>query len=200
MIGQVHLSGWFVAVGLAIGTAVAEWGGSLARSRHWHWWLLGTLVGLLSAVPWAMSLARSAGSLPKGAVNSMIPYHVVGYLHGFVATATSLFPFSALGLGYDTASYMVGPVVDGIPTHVPDVLSWFTFLAIVVRILARLGGAFVIPGLRWTIQTLARRVEHRQKEHSDRPECGPAAAAAAQQPSPGFYLWSTVAIPSASSC
>ena len=41
VIGQVHLSGWFVAMGLVLGTVIAECRGSLPRSRYWHWWLLG---------------------------------------------------------------------------------------------------------------------------------------------------------------
>ena len=53
LIGQVHLSGWFVAMGLAIGTVVAECRGSLPRSRYWHFWLLGSVLGLISALPWA---------------------------------------------------------------------------------------------------------------------------------------------------
>ena len=53
LIGQVHLSGWFVAAGLALGTVVAEYRGILPRSRYWHLWLFGSVLGLISALPWA---------------------------------------------------------------------------------------------------------------------------------------------------
>ena len=47
LIGQIHLSGWFVAAGLAIGTAAAEWRGRLARTRFWHWWIAGGAAGVV---------------------------------------------------------------------------------------------------------------------------------------------------------
>ena len=66
LIGQVHLSGWFVAAGLVVGTAVAEFRGSLPRSRNWHFWLLGSALGLIGAIPWARVFSRHPSLRPRG--------------------------------------------------------------------------------------------------------------------------------------
>jgi hypothetical protein len=88
LIGQVHLSAWFVAVGLVVGTVVAECRGRLPRSRYWQWWLFGTLLGLTIALPWARA----------GPVVKMVSGRVVGYLYGLASSASSAFPYQALGL------------------------------------------------------------------------------------------------------
>jgi hypothetical protein len=194
LIGQVHLSGWFVAAGLVLGTAVAEWRGRLPRSRFWPMWLLGTILGLLTAVPWALALPRPAVSLPGRPIHQLIARHVVGYLHGFVATSTSVLPFVVLGLGHDLPEYLVGPIIDGIPMHVPDVLSWFIFLAIALRIVARLIGALVAPVFRWTRRTMAQGVG-RQRDPDSSASLEPAKAGR-ECTSTAFYLGSTIAIPS----
>jgi hypothetical protein len=195
LIGQVHLSGWFVAAGLAAGTAVGEWRSRLPRSRFWYWWLLGTVLGLLTALPWARALPSSSLALAGGPAQSTVSGHVVGYLHGLVATTTSLLPFAALGLGHETPDYLVGPILSGIPLHVPDLLSWLTIVAIAARIAARLLGAIIVPSVRWARRSLARGVDGR-RNGDPRPSSEPAQAAA-ESASTGFYLWSTLALPSA---
>jgi hypothetical protein len=194
LIGQVHLSGWFVAAGLAAGTAVAEWRGRLVRSRSWRWWLVGTLLGLSIALPWARALPRSPMSLPAGSIGDIVTSHVLATLYNLAATATSLLPFSSLGLGHDTEDYEIHPIVAGIPTQVPTLLSWFTFLAIVMRILVRLFGAIVAPGLRWSLRMIGHGGSTRPD--GDRSALSEPAQAGVERASTAFYLWSTVAIPS----
>jgi uncharacterized membrane protein YhaH (DUF805 family) len=195
LIGQVHLSGWFVATGLALGTVVAEYRGRLPRSRYWHFWLLGTALGLLSALPWARALPRTPPSPPAGTVDRIIVRHVFGYLYGVVASSTSVLAYAALGLGRDTPDYEISPIIDGIPTHVPDLLSLSIILAIVVRIVVRLIGAIVAPGLRWASGMIALGVGVRR--NGDASASGEPARADGECDSTVFYLWSTIAIPSA---
>ena len=66
LIGQVHLSGWFVAAGLFIGTVAAEALRCLPRSRTWRWWLFGTVLGLTIAIPWARALQVRPSRPPPG--------------------------------------------------------------------------------------------------------------------------------------
>jgi len=193
VIGQVHLSGWFVATGLALGTVVAECRRSLPRSRYWHWWLFGSVLGLISASPWVRDLSGSTLSLPARLTAIVIMKRVLGYLYGLAATASSVLPFQILGLGDDTPDFEVRPIIDGIPTHVPELLRLFIVLAVVVRIVVRLSGAVVVPGLRWASRINSDDVGRRR----DR------SAAATREPahtgrecvSTGFYLWSLIAIP-----
>jgi hypothetical protein len=111
-----------------------------------------------------------------------------------VATTTSLLPFAALGLGHETADYLVGPTIDGMPMHVPDLMSWFTVLAVVLRLAVRCVAVLVAPGIRWARRTKAHRAGggHRgfAPVPTEPPGSGPECASTA------FYLWSTIAIPS----
>ncbi len=110
-----------------------------------------------------------------------------------VASATSVLPFSALGLGRDTPDFQIGPIIDGIPTHVPELLSRFIVLAIVVRIVARLIDAIVAPGLRWALRMIAHGAGRRR--NGDASASREPAHAGRECTSTGFYLWSTIAIP-----
>jgi len=193
LIGQVHLSGWFVATGLVLATAIAEWRGSLPRSRYWLWWLFGSVLGLTVAIPWAFSLPRSPLVVPMGPIVTIIFDHVVAVLFELATTATSVSPFSALGLGDETNDYMIGPIIDGIPTHVPDFLCCFIYLAVVIRIVVRVIAAIVVPGLRSALRIIAHGVGNRRNE--DASASGEPALPGTEGASTAFYLWATVAIP-----
>ena len=102
--------------------------------------------------------------------------------------------FSSLGWVMIQRGFEIGPTINGIPTHVPDILSLFIVLAVVVRIVVRLIDAIVAPGLRWASRMITHGVGRRRNgdasasrepAHADRGMCVH-----------GFYLWSTMAIPS----
>ena len=195
LIGQVHLSGWFVAAGLVVGTAVAEFRGSLPRSRHWHFWLLGSVLGLISAIPWARVLPTSTLRSARGVLRDRSLPSVYGISLWIRGDHASLLPFVVLGLGRDSVDFDVGPIIYGFPMHVPDLLRLFITLAVVLRIVVRLIDAFVAPCLRWTL----RMISH----GTGRPGNGDASASSEPAHAGGacastaFYLWSTVALPSA---
>src|SRR3954447_12432587 len=46
-LGQIHMSGFFFAAGLAGWTALFA-----RRSARWRWWLAGSVVGALTLLPW----------------------------------------------------------------------------------------------------------------------------------------------------
>ena len=191
LIGQVHLSGWFVATGLALGTVVAERLGKLPRSHCWRWWILGTVLGLASAIPWLRALPGAALSGP--AVQTGILQRVLAYLYGLFGAAFSVLPFGFLGLGDDTVEFEVGPLIGGIPTHVPELLRLLIILAIAARTVKFLLNSLAAPVVQW----VSRKLRHR----AGRPPAGPASALATparvdrQYTYTGFYVWSTIAIP-----
>ena len=193
LIGQVHLSGWFVAVGLLAATMIAEWRGTLPRSRFWHWWLLGTILGLTIAFPWACALPRSTFSAPTVI---MIKDRSLAYCYGIVAGASSALPYQVLGLGEDEQAYQIGPMIGGIWTHVTEFLGMFVLLAFAARIVFWLIDIIVAPGLRWSWRMITNRIS--------RSRTGNAAASTEatdgkrRYESTGFYLWSTIAIPGVS--
>jgi hypothetical protein len=192
LIGQVHLSGWFVAAGLVVGTLAAEYLGRLPRSRHWHFWLFGTVLGLIGAVPWARALlTRHSG--PPGGLFDIDPIHQgLGYLYGFVMTASSLSPQFILGLGYDSPEYSIGPIIDGIPTYLSELPRLLIILAFVARIAARLIDALA-PSLRWARSRLTRGAGGLR--NGGVPASGEPAPPGRGGASTGFYLWTTLVIP-----
>jgi uncharacterized membrane protein YhaH (DUF805 family) len=194
LIGQVHLSGWFVAAGLAIGTAVAEWRGALGRSRYWHWWLIGSLVGLVSALPWAYELPENPVAMPAASVVVLFK-HAFACVYELTAAATSILPYTVLGLGRHTSDYEISPIVGGIPAHIPDALDGLIAALITLRIVVRLGVALVGPAVRWIIRRITARGASASSSDAHPPsepksnETRPA--------STGFYIWSMIALPCA---
>jgi hypothetical protein len=193
LIGQVHLSGWFVAMGLVIGTALAEVCGSLPRSRSWHWWFLGTVLGLLPTVPWAIALPRSSRSLFTVSGDFMSVGRLGGYLYGIAAAPTSMIPYSFLGIGENTDNFLAGPLFNGIHLHFYESLNLSILFALFARFVVRLFGAIAVLNTRWTSRLLVNKGVVRASAHPD-PSAVPTDLAGAC-PSVGFYLWSTVAIP-----
>ncbi len=193
LIGQVHLSGCFIALGLVTGTVLAERLGGAARSRYWHFWLLGTALGLVSAVPFIQAvLSPSSAPVARPFEHGLI-VHIFSCLYELSATATSVLPYSALGLGEEGPEYEIGPVVDGVHLHVGDVMSWFTFLAIASGMMVRLFTSLVAPGFRWTWRIFRRRPRGTNSD-ADTSINSPTVAGEEGHRT-GFYLWSTIAIP-----
>ena len=194
LIGQVHLSGWFVAAGLVVATAVAEWRGSLPRSRFWHWWLFGTVLGLTIALPWARTLPGSTVSVAPRPAGIIVRDRVMAFLYGIAAGTTSALPFQALGLGYDAREYEVGPIIDGLWTHVTELLGMFVLLSMVLRIVVRLIHGIIAPALGWARRTITPGVGGRANGHSS-PSSSDLSPADSECALTRFYLWSMIAIP-----
>jgi hypothetical protein len=194
LIGQVHLSGWFVAMGLVIGTAIAECRGRPTRSRTWSFWLAGSVLGLLTAIPWALALRRSPVPSSAESLDSLVLHRAMAYLYGLVAAGLGVLPSNVLGLGHDTADFERWPIVHGIRTYVPAWLYLFIIPAVLGRIVARLIDAIVKPGIRWASRMIALGEGDRPKQGgTSEPE--QAADAGEGSSSTGFYLWSTIVIP-----
>jgi hypothetical protein len=193
LIGQVHLSGWFEAAGLAIGTAGAELRGTLRRSRYWHLWLCGSVVGLIPALPWARALPGLPLSIPTSSFDGTIMNRFFACIYKLFAAATGTLGCSDLGLGLDTPRYEIGPFIGGIPAHVPDTLSWLIAVPIAIAIVARLYTNAFAPALRRVAHLIATRTGRRPRV--DAPAKPPHTRE--RVPSTRFYLWSTIAIPCA---
>jgi hypothetical protein len=194
LIGQVHLSGWFVAAGLVVGTLVAECTRRLPRSRYWHWWLFGTFLGLSIAVPWARALPSSTVASTAGPAGRTVTGRLLGCLYGLATSASSAFPFQTLGLGHDSLEFEVGPNIGDFGTHVTELLGMFVVLAFVARIVARLIGAIVAPGLAWARRMITQGVGGRG-DGDKSPSATDKIPAGSECALTRFYLWSTIALP-----
>jgi hypothetical protein len=193
LIGQVHLSGWFVAVGLALGTVLAEWRGKLSRSRYWHWWLLGTILGLASAVPWLRDLPSLQNALPAHSIAQLILIKGFTIVYALAGAATSLLPYAFLGLGEESIAFESTPRIAGIPTRIPDLITLLIMVLVAARLVARLKNQVYAPTIDW----MSRQITRPHGERSLPEDAVPAlpVEAAPNGASTGFYLLSMIAIP-----
>jgi hypothetical protein len=67
-LGQIHISGFFFAAGLAVWTALFD-----RRSVRWRWWLLGSLLGALTLVPWLTHTLSHPGATKQSLDNLWPP-------------------------------------------------------------------------------------------------------------------------------
>ena len=195
LIGQVHLSGWFVAAGLFIGTVAAERFASaqiaeLAMVAFRH------SFGPGHCTPLGKRLARSTISSSAGPAGTVIRERILGYLYALAVAASSAFPFQVLGLGLDTHEFNVGPIIDGKPTNLTAVLSIFVVLAFVAE---NCGSATGSRRRTWRRRAW-RMIAHRGGSHANADQ-SPSLRGPTQSNREctitAFTLWSTIAIPSA---
>ena len=191
ILGQIHLSGWFLAAGLALCTAIQEARSPRERSSRWGWWLLGTAVGMVGALPWIIDLWGSVR--PGGALHIALPsvddITATGYL--VCSIASGVLPYQGLGLGPDAAQFETGPVVRGLRLHLPDLIHIYITLMIAGVIASRLVAKLILAGLGRIFGSKSEAKEpHREAAGS-----GERSEAAGNTLSTGFYLWATVATP-----
>ncbi len=55
-LGQIHISGFFLAAGVFIWTAAHD------RRARWGWWCLGSLMGAIPLIPWLQYMASEPGN------------------------------------------------------------------------------------------------------------------------------------------
>jgi hypothetical protein len=66
-LGQIHMTGFFFAGGVAAWTALFD-----RRSVCWRWWLAGSVLGALTLLPWLSHLLSHAGSA-KQSLDNLVP-------------------------------------------------------------------------------------------------------------------------------
>jgi hypothetical protein len=66
-LGQIHMTGFFFAGGVAAWTALFD-----RRSVRWRWWLAGSVLGALTLLPWLSHLLSHAGSA-KQSLDNLVP-------------------------------------------------------------------------------------------------------------------------------
>lgn len=113
LIGQVHLSGFFLATGLWIWTVYSDWRRRTGFGKTWLPWLAGTVLGLLPFVPWVQYyLAGASSSAARSWVGVLVPKY---FAHWFT---TSLGVNMSYSLGrYFWSDFLSQPVVLGVPTY-----------------------------------------------------------------------------------
>jgi hypothetical protein len=187
LMGQIHLSAWYVAAGLAAATAVADLRGGRPWPTRWGWWLAGGALGLLPALPWALAMP---GTLPKRPEFATQFYYLImawACLYLTAATTLDIFPEKVLGLGLASGHFEQGPMLDGAPTYGVLAVRFLTFLTVLGVAAARAFGGFVWPLLRRALRAAGRPGGQAPSQAQSHPERG--------YPLARFYLRGGLLVP-----
>jgi hypothetical protein len=192
LLGQIHLSGWFLAIGLALGTAIHEARGQRERLSRWGWWLLGTGIGMVGAVPWIFEIwgSTALGKSVHITLPSAGDVFATGYLLCSIPLGT--LPYQGLGLGPDAEQFARGPVVGGVHWHLVEIAQIYITLIVAGVSVWRLVVGGILPAL-WR---LFRSRDHEVRSRPDASAPSEPCEGAGGTPSTAFYLGATVAIPS----
>jgi hypothetical protein len=134
-LGQVHMTGFFFAGGLAAWTALYD-----RASARWRWWFAGSLVGAATLVPWLVQILGKPGSPARSLTNSIQP-------RIWALWVTYPLPFSLFdSFGTDSWSFLGWPTVAGRSLYL---------VAITCVVIAGVGGAIAVDA--FAIEVWPRR-------------------------------------------
>ena len=116
LIGQIHMSGFFLAAGLLIWTLYSDWQQPPHRPIRWLSWLIGTGLGLFPSLPWLAYLVQASTDGSRSWVGMVVPKF---FGHWW---STSL----GINLGYSLGSHFWSdllpiPIIGGHPTYLVGV-------------------------------------------------------------------------------
>jgi len=183
LIGQVHLGGWYVAVGLVLGTILVDFRGPRPVPTRWTWWLLGSLLGALPALNWALAMH---GTHLEGAswsewidllIHVYLPIRLCVMGTYFFSTALGIEPEFSLGLRIDAPNFLKGPILGGGPTFLIYGLQNVILCIAAVVVAIRMVGRLIVPAC---LRLAGKPIP---------------AASEPDRSQTRFYLWSTLFIP-----
>jgi hypothetical protein len=128
-LGQIQMTGFLFAAGVALWTALLD-----RSSVRWRWWLVGSLLGAATLVPWLVHLVRAHHSPTSSLVNTFEPLFWpfwVSYPLGY-----NLFT----SFGSDSWKFLAWPTIDGVSLYLVTV----AFVVVTVAGLAIYAEAFAL--------------------------------------------------------
>ena len=134
------MSGFFFAAGFALWTALFD-----RRSARWRWWLLGSVLGASTLIPWAVHVLDTSAPPTRSLANTARPEFFalwVLYPLGFPLVKS---------FGSDTSRLLAWPTIDGTSLHlvaVAGVVVVVAALAISVEAFARIVWPRRLPSAR----------------------------------------------------
>ena len=162
--GQIHLSGFFLAGGVFLKTLVDRWRARDDVATRWAWWLAGSCCGGVGLISWYLILrlsgarSRDASLSVAGLYQSDTDFY---RLWGELAVGHTAWFSYTMDLGH----LLSLPKVAGVPTHLVgwlyDLLYWIALLAI--GIWAVNGLTVALPG-RWARRLALTVRQHRRRK------------------------------------
>ncbi len=139
-LGQIHMSGFFVAAALAGWTAIFR-----RQNTRWLGWIVGTCLGLVPLVPWIREMTTESG---RTAISTRKWYTVaeMKFWTNWVSEPLGLTP--QYTLGRDFGDYLSYPIIGGRPTYVVG-FAHLVLVAVGVIILSRAAHSLWSNRTRW---------------------------------------------------
>jgi hypothetical protein len=136
-LGQIHMSGFFLATALFIGTVIHE------RLSRWGSWLLGSMVGAIPLIPWFQYILSKPASESTGL--NLLNILQLKFWRYWIS--------DALGIGLNTSlgnsqywDFMRYPLIEGMGTYLVGICH---VLIIIVGILIFVSGIKKIGFVQW---------------------------------------------------
>jgi hypothetical protein len=132
-LGQIHMTGLFLAPALVLWTALFD-----RRSVRWRWWLAGCAVGVVTLIPWLVHLlsANSVGAHDFSGILSSDG----NFWYYWLATPIGRPIFTSFGV--DAGGLLAWPRLAGVTMHLVGLAEDVSIVAAVV-IFAKAIGAYL---------------------------------------------------------
>jgi hypothetical protein len=122
LLGQVHMSGFFFSAGLVLWTALFD-----RRSVRWTAWLAGTVIGVLTLIPWLQYALGHSGPSHRALSNVLD----LAFWRLWAEHPLAFDLQTSLGRAWD--GFLAYPHIAGVATHGVAV-SWAVIIAIGIAI------------------------------------------------------------------
>ena len=107
--GQVHMSGFFLQGALVLFTAASAF--RRKSGTRWSAWLVGSIVGAIPAVPWALNLLRAENHFSRDWIATLVPRAPYNWLIDSLGVNT---PYIN---GPESLRFLGEPRIGGVPTY-----------------------------------------------------------------------------------
>lgn len=132
-LGQIHMTGFFLAAGLAAWTALFD-----RRSVRWRWWLGGSLLGALTLLPWLAHVLSHPGTSRQSLDNLFPPRFWILWVSNPLGLSLLQLPVVGSAQGFHHG-LLAWPTVGGSSLHLGE---------ITVGVIAVVGA---VIGLQWLV-------------------------------------------------
>lgn len=157
LLGQIHMSGFFLAFGLFSWTALTSFFGGDPRKPRWSGWLLGSCLGTLPLLPWlAYLLSHPTGEPMTTGLSEILQFKFWVF---WVTDPLGLVLTNPLGL--HRGNSILSQLSDFI--RYPLIAGRATYLCAAAHLAALLAAVLILGGAAWRMsRRLARRMARRE--------------------------------------
>jgi hypothetical protein len=122
LIGQVHMGGFFLSFGLLLCTVWHDYKQRTLQKIAWTTWLLGTVLGSLPLIPWALAVIPQMGHYTRSFIGLLVPKF---YVHWVTAAVGVNLSNPLLDVFWQ--HFLREPVIFGSPTYLMIPAHLFLF-------------------------------------------------------------------------